>query len=70
MRSTYIAGRYSRREELAKYAEELRTYGTTVTSHWLSETLDPNVQLKELTSESMRDIALVDMKDIDAADGY
>jgi hypothetical protein len=35
MSRVYLAARYSRREELCRYADDLRAIGHTITSRWL-----------------------------------
>lgn len=80
----YLAGRYSRREELAGYAAELREAGHTVTSRWLDGNHqisrdgkpigDDGEALIEGNDDSpeavqMRwDFAAEDLEDIDGAD--
>ena len=62
--AVYLAARYSRRGELAGYADELRALGFEVTSRWLlgghqAENDDP---------ERMAEFALDDHQDLLAAD--
>lgn len=64
----YLAGRYSRKNELRECAAELEACDYLVTSSWLKEHYDPNVQLKELTDEDNRKIAEQDVVDIDRAE--
>lgn len=70
MTSTYIAGRYSRKDELRECANELQDLGINVTSRWLQEKHDPNVQMKEIKDAELLDIALIDLADINAADSF
>lgn len=66
--NVYIAGRYSRREELAMVGKLLQAYGFGITSRWLQETYAPNVTLGEIDAETLRTIARIDLEDISAAD--
>jgi nucleoside 2-deoxyribosyltransferase len=67
--SLYVASAYRRRDELRKYAAELQSFGVRVTSRWLSEDLSLNVKLSDVTDDFSRNVAVVDLEDILAADG-
>jgi nucleoside 2-deoxyribosyltransferase len=64
--SVYLAARYSRRDELNRYREQLSGQGITVTSHWL--TADPPVPVADLTDTHWRELAETDIDDIRRAD--
>lgn len=64
----YLAARYSTKDQIAKYAEELRALGIEVTSTWLEEPHSPTSQLNELEGEQHTFYALNDLRDVDAAD--
>jgi nucleoside 2-deoxyribosyltransferase len=64
----YLAGRYSRKNELRECAAELEACDYPITSSWLKEHYDPNVQLKEITDEDNRKIAEQDVFDIERAE--
>lgn len=67
MISVYLAGRYSRREELARVAADLRRDGIAVTSRWLDGSHSPASDLGLSAAESER-FAVEDLDDIDNAD--
>jgi nucleoside 2-deoxyribosyltransferase len=60
----YFAGRYGRREELKRYAGELRAMGITVTSRWLDGAHEDD----NGTPEEAERFAIEDLKDLDVAD--
>ena len=68
----YLAGRYSRRDELYDYARQLRAHGVDVTSRWLngehqwSGDTDDGVTVQNY-QEAER-FAREDLEDLDAAD--
>lgn len=59
MKFIYIAGSYSRREELKEYALELQKYGFHITSSWL---------WTDSEGEYMATWAKIDLKDLEMAD--
>lgn len=71
MLNVYLAGRYSRREELVGYANQLVDAGFTVTSTWLNGHHDYKEQY-DLSSathvEAMRKFATEDIDDVKRAD--
>jgi len=64
----YLAGRYSRKNELRECAAELEACDYHVTSSWLKEHYDPLVEMKELTDFENRRIAEDDLEDIRSSD--
>lgn len=61
MARIYLAARYSRREELCGYREQLSALGHEVTSHWLNGEHqaaddDPGEQAYEFAAEDINDI--------------
>jgi hypothetical protein len=68
MKSVYLAARYSRRDELRKYASRLREAGIIVTSRWLRESGPLNTKLGDDTPAFYRRTAIIDLEDIDKAD--
>ena len=63
----YLAGRFSRKDELAGYAKDLEAAGHTVTSRWLTGTHDATSE-RELTSDELAEFAYEDLDDIDDSD--
>lgn len=66
----YIAGKYADRERIAKFAEEVRAKGHEVSSSWLQETYAPNVQMAELGTPTMREMAIKDCKEIQGSTAF
>lgn len=64
----YLAAQYHRKEEIRKYADDLRHIGHEVTSSWLEEPHAPTTQLIDLTDQQHRDYAIQDIVDIVQAD--
>jgi nucleoside 2-deoxyribosyltransferase len=64
----YLAGPYSQKDQINKYAAELRQHGYKVTSSWLDEIHPPNVQLPDLTASEHSGYAKRDVQDILASD--
>jgi nucleoside 2-deoxyribosyltransferase len=64
----YIAGRYSRRDELKSYALILSSLGIVTTSRWLDETNPLQTEMGDDTDEFYIAAAKVDLEDIDRAD--
>lgn len=50
------------------YAKELRKCGVEVTSRWLEEPHSPTSQIGDVSDELMREYAITDLEDIQAAD--
>lgn len=65
----YLAARYSRREELNRYAAELRAAGHTVTSRWLegNHEIDDQGLSAEAKAEERTRFALEDWHDLNEA---
>ena len=63
----YLAAPYSRKDEINKYAAELRAGRIEVTSSWLDEPHKPTTQMHELTHEEHQQYAVQDVKDVQAA---
>lgn len=67
MTTIYLAGRFTRKDELATYANDLEALGYTVTSRWLTGTHDATTE-HALTDADLARFAREDLEDIDAAD--
>jgi hypothetical protein len=65
----YIAGRYSRRDELKDLSLKLEAMGIGVTSRWLNEKEPLEGGMDSKPGEWYRETAIVDLEDIDRADG-
>src|SRR5579864_8087757 len=65
----YLAGQYAKREVLKAYANQLEAIGIKVTSRWLMEDKPLNTKIGDDTEEFYRETAVVDLEDIDTADG-
>ena len=65
----YIAGRYSRRDELKRRARMLEAMGIEVTSRWLNEKEPLDGDMGHKPAEWYRETAIADLEDIDRADG-
>jgi len=69
MSALYIAGRFTRREELAGYADRLRQAGHEITSRWLSGHHDiPPSLPEEVRRDLKRQYACEDLADVFEAD--
>jgi nucleoside 2-deoxyribosyltransferase len=64
----YLAAPYSRKDEINKYAAELRAGGVIVTSSWLEEPHKPDTQMQDLPHDINQGYAVQDVKDVAAAD--
>jgi len=64
----YLTGRYSQKEEIKEFAEQIKSLGVEVTSSWLDEPHPPQITMDDLTKEELRDFALRDFYDLRAAD--
>ena len=62
----YLAARFSRKDELAGYAQIIEDHGDTVTSRWLTGAHDP-LSERQLTHQELRDFAFDDLDDIGEA---
>ena len=66
----YLAGRFSRKDELAGYANQIVTAGERVNARWLTGAHDASTE-RELTDEELsRAFAMEDLEDIDDADAF
>ena len=66
----YLAGRYSRKEEITKHAETIRATGLEVCSTWITEPHGPAVQLKDVVPQELREYALRDLEELRLADAF
>jgi nucleoside 2-deoxyribosyltransferase len=64
----YTAARFSRIKEIRKYVDDLAKIGVHVTSEWVRETCDPNVNMKDFRAEQHREMAYRDINEVDLAD--
>lgn len=64
----YLAGRYSRRDELSEYAKLFQAAGISVTSRWLTEDTPLNSQMGDHSEEFYKTTAEIDIQDVLAAD--
>src|SRR5215831_1650625 len=64
----YIAAPYSCKESARIYALEFIKCGIEITSRWLEEPEAPSVQLKDVSTETLRRYAQQDIEDVLAAD--
>jgi hypothetical protein len=60
----YLASRYSTKDLMNTYAQELRASGIEVTSTWLEETHGPNTQLQDVRDEELAGYAEADLRDV------
>ena len=67
MTTYYLAGRFDRKAEIARYADDLRTIGSTVNARWLTGAHDHTTE-GCLTGDQLIQYASEDLEDIDAAD--
>jgi hypothetical protein len=65
----YLAARYSQKDEMNIYAEDLRKMGYTVTASWIAEPHAPGTKLDEIPKAKLWEYQLQDLRDIDEADG-
>jgi nucleoside 2-deoxyribosyltransferase len=69
----YLAGRYSRKEELRAVADMLNSKVVTVTSRWLYRGMSddfPNMAREDVPSEHQERFARQDLQDIREADAF
>jgi nucleoside 2-deoxyribosyltransferase len=64
----YLAGRYTRKHEIAGHAATLRAVGHEVTATWFEEPHGPQVQLADVTEAELCMYAARDLEEIRAAD--
>ena len=64
----YIAARYSRKNEIARLVPIFGAHGISVCSRWLRETEALDCKLSDFSPEFCRDIAEVDLEDIEMCD--
>jgi nucleoside 2-deoxyribosyltransferase len=68
MLNIYLAGSFSRKDELSRHARELRRMGHQVVSRWLDENVPANSELTDFTPDYLQKTAVLDIEDIDLAD--
>lgn len=67
----YLANQFSKKQETAKFAEELRKEGFIITSTWLNEPdADANDSMKSYGDQYLAVAAKVDVYDISSADAF
>jgi len=64
----YLAARYSSKEQMKVYAEELRAEGIEVTARWLEEKYSPNTGMNEVPYNELVMFARTDLQDVEDAD--
>lgn len=64
----YVAASCRRIKEARQVADVLLRKGHSVTSTWLSETYEPDVELTQLTPQELMEAATLDLADIDRSD--
>lgn len=65
----YLASRYTEKETMSKYADDLKAMYFTVTSRWLLETHKPTIALGEVPQSLHTFVSMQDFEDIDRSDG-
>lgn len=69
IKNVYLAGRFSRKDELACYAQDLERNGFVVTSRWLTGAHDGTTTNEaDIPMDELATFAREDMEDIDRAD--
>ncbi len=68
MLKVYLAARYNRRDEMRERRKDLHAVGIQVTSRWLDEKSDTNVDMGEESDSFYVTTAAVDLADIERAD--
>lgn len=66
----YLAGRYSKKLELRKYADELEKVGIRVGTEWLKEPDNPNGALSDSSESKLAEYARQDYWNIGACDVF
>lgn len=64
----YLANFFSKKAEVAKRAEELKSMGHSVTARWYNEQVPHTVMLKDLPNQYHVETAEADIEDITSAD--
>ena len=64
----YIAGRFSRRDEFNRYADQLRSWGHVVDARWLVEDHEWYGEMDDDAIEAARAFATDDLEDVARAD--
>jgi phosphomevalonate kinase len=64
MSAFYLADKYQNKLRLRAVRDELEALGHTVTSRWIDETEDPQIQLEDVPEEKRREYARHDLEDI------
>ena len=64
----YLASRYSRKNEISKLVPVFGAHGISVGSRWLHEAESPDCKLSDFSSEFCREVAEVDLEDIEMCD--
>lgn len=67
--SFYLAASWGRKEEISRYAQQLRDAGFGVTSTWFDEQPGPHSSEGDYDPSYLREIAVRDVEEIEAADG-
>jgi hypothetical protein len=60
----YLAARYSSKDTMRKFAEELERRGVEITSRWLQEEFSSDTKLTDLDSVDWMPYAKIDIEDI------
>lgn len=66
----YLAAQYKQKDDLIRYAAELKELGIEVTSRWLNEPHSTTTELGELHPDDLERYAMIDLYDIDMADAF
>lgn len=66
--NVYLAARYSMRDTLRKYADEIEDLGIGSTARWLDETIPGSSNLDDMPKSFFLSAAINDIEDIKAAD--
>lgn len=64
----YVAAPFSWKDEIKKYTLELEALGIESTASWVYEEAEPNSTLDQFPEEQHREIAAIDVRDINRAD--
>lgn len=64
----YLAARYSTKEQIKLYAEDLRSAGIEVTSSWLEEPHGAGSNLNDIRDQQLTEYAAIDLMDVKDAD--
>jgi nucleoside 2-deoxyribosyltransferase len=63
----YLAGHYSRKEEISKAAKDLKSVGIKVVSTWLKERVMPKISISNLSESFLQRAAIRDVKELSRA---